>query len=99
MRSRRTRTVVAAPRCARARRLHARRLRHYVSSEADPQAEAVLGNRHDLRPDGNQCEYPFTVAEIPAGMKFYSVHIGSTNRGEQTYTAAQLESGVALTLG
>jgi len=32
-------------------------------------------------------------------MKFYSVHIGSTNRGEQTYTAAQLESGVALTLG
>lgn len=45
------------------------------------------------------CEYPFTVDDVPARVKFYSVHIGNTNRGEQTYTAAQLKSGIALTLG
>jgi hypothetical protein len=45
------------------------------------------------------CEYPFTVSGIPSGSKFYSVHIGNANRGEQTYTRSQLEDGIALTLG
>lgn len=45
------------------------------------------------------CEYPLTVSDIPVGSKFYSVHVGNTNRGEQTFTADQLKDGIALTLG
>ncbi|WP_242089278.1 hypothetical protein [Curtobacterium sp. DN_7.5] len=45
------------------------------------------------------CEFAISVDDIPPTSKFYSVHVGNTNRGEQTFTAAQLKDGIALTLG
>jgi hypothetical protein len=45
-----------------------------------------------------RCDFPFTVTGIPAGSKFYGVHIGNTNRGVQQERPDQLKS-IALTIG
>lgn len=45
------------------------------------------------------CQFSFTVSGIPAGSRFYSVHIGNANRGDQSYTQEELEDGIALSIG
>jgi hypothetical protein len=61
--------------------------------------DGVIADNQSSTGDAKVCEFSFTASDIPPGSKFYSVHIGNTNRGEQTYTAAQLRDGIALSIG
>jgi hypothetical protein len=38
-----------------------------------------------------ECEFPFYVSDLPDDAKFYVVRIGSGNRGELSYSHAELE--------
>lgn len=49
--------------------------------------------------DQGVCAWKFTVDEVPAGARFYQVHIGNTNRGEVTFTPSQIREWITLTLG
>lgn len=46
---------------------------------------------------GKTCSMDFTVPDVPRGVRFYQLSIG--NRNKMTYTEAEAEEGVALTLG
>ncbi|WP_430331427.1 hypothetical protein [Rhodococcus sp. ACT016] len=43
------------------------------------------------------CIFDFTVTDVPRGIKFYEVEI--SHRGGLSYTEAEAEDGLALTLG
>ncbi len=43
------------------------------------------------------CIFLFMVADIPAGQRFYGIEVG--HRGRLQYTAAQLATPLALTIG
>jgi hypothetical protein len=47
---------------------------------------------------GSKCQFEFTVNGIPAGSKFYGIHIGNQNRGVIQEPADQI-GNVQLTLG
>jgi len=63
---------------------------------------ALKGGALKAGPDATafdaRCDFAFTVTGIPAGSKFYGVHIGNTNRGVQQERPDQLRS-IALTIG
>lgn len=44
------------------------------------------------------CAFTFEFT-VPGGSEFYNLSVGNNNRGEITYTAEELASGVFLTLG
>ena len=46
-----------------------------------------------------RCEYPFQVSEVPGDKSLYSVHVGNTFRGEQTFGEDELYAGVELSVG
>ncbi|AXJ10862.1 hypothetical protein CFN17_15520 [Arthrobacter sp. PM3] len=46
---------------------------------------------------GGWCEFPFTVSDIKADSKFFSVQV--SHRGTIEYTREELEKGVSLSLG
>jgi hypothetical protein len=43
------------------------------------------------------CEFDFSITGVPDGQSFYAVSV--THRGSSTFSAAQAQAGVALTLG
>ena len=62
------------------------------------QTGAVVEGATDSVESG-RCEYKFQVSDVPTGLSLYSVHIGNTFRGEQTYTLHDLYRGVVLAAG
>jgi len=49
--------------------------------------------------DDARCEFAFEVDDVPTGHALYSVHLGNSFRGEQTYTIHDLYVGVGLSIG
>ncbi|UWD83674.1 YgdI/YgdR family lipoprotein [Curtobacterium flaccumfaciens] len=45
------------------------------------------------------CQFAFSVDDIPDEGRIYSVHVGNENRGEQSYSRTDLQSGISLTIG
>ncbi|WIB65915.1 hypothetical protein [Curtobacterium sp. MCBD17_040] len=45
-----------------------------------------------------RCQYTFDVSGVPGNYSLYSVHIGNTFRGEQSFSKQQLYAGVTLHL-
>ncbi|GAB3389135.1 hypothetical protein GCM10027568_10970 [Humibacter soli] len=45
-----------------------------------------------------RCSFAFDILKIPAGSKYYGVHVGNQNRGTVQYTKDQLKD-IQLTIG
>lgn len=46
-----------------------------------------------------RCQFTFAIPDVPGGRNLYSVHIGNTFRGEQTFSQGELYIGVSLSIG
>ncbi|WP_434315822.1 hypothetical protein [Leifsonia sp. P73] len=56
---------------------------------------------HDATPDSttaDRCLFPFAVKGLPAGSKFYGVHVGNQNRGVLQFRSSELKN-IQLTIG
>jgi hypothetical protein len=61
-------------------------------------ATGTLGRARADSPSSTSCAFPFTVARVPSGSRFYLVEVG--HHGAWTYSGAYLSSvGAALQLG
>lgn len=46
-----------------------------------------------------RCVFGFDIDGVPAGRRFYAVHVGNSNRGEVQHTEQEIRDGVDLSIG
>ena len=60
---------------------------------------AIANLRPGTATDSTTCEYSFTIADVPGGLKFYGVLVGKSSRGILQYTEKEMRAGIGLKLG